>query len=241
MLSKKVLKDIQSLSLKKCRDETGLFIAEGPKIAFELIEAIPQQVQQVYALPQWVEEHKNIANVKVETITEPELQKISGLKTPNQVVVVLKKFNIEEPVIDSGFAIYLDAIQDPGNFGTIIRIADWFGIKNIICGEGCADMYNPKVIQSTMASIARVQVWYDRTKDWLQKQKLPIIAASLHGPSLHNFKTESGILIVGNESKGISDEIINLARHKISIPKKGKAESLNAAVATGIILSHLIR
>jgi RNA methyltransferase, TrmH family len=116
MLSKKVLKDIQSLSLKKCRDETGLFIAEGPKIAIELIEAIPQQVQQVYALPQWVDEHKNIANVKVETITETELLKISQLQTPNQVVVVVKKFKEEEPVIDSGFALYLRCHTGSGKF-----------------------------------------------------------------------------------------------------------------------------
>lgn len=241
MLSKKVLKDIQSLSLKKCRDETGLFLAEGPKIANELIEAIPQQVQQVYALPLWIDKHAGRHKVQVEAITEQELEKISGLKTPNQVVVVLKKIKVKEPVIQAGFALYLDAIQDPGNFGTIIRIADWYGIKHIICSEGCADVYNPKVVQSTMASIARVEVWYDEANNWLTQQRVPILAASLKGTSLNDFKIENGILVIGNESKGINNDILNLAEHKISIPKKGEAESLNAAVATGIILSHLIR
>jgi RNA methyltransferase, TrmH family len=241
MLSKKVLKDIQSLSLKKSRDEMGLFIAEGPKIAIELLEAIPQQVQQVYALQDWVEEHGMFNNDKVETITEQELKKISALRTPNRVVLVLKKIKAEEPFIDAGFALYLDAIQDPGNFGTIIRIADWFGIKHIVCSEGCADLYNPKVIQSTMASIARVNIWYDRTYQWLHQQKIPLIAASLQGTSLQDFDIDSGILVIGNESKGINADVIKLCQHQVSIPKKGKAESLNAAVATGIILSHLIR
>lgn len=241
MLSKKVLKDIQSLSLKKCRDETGLFIAEGPKMALELVEIIPQQVQQVYALPKWVEKNSFLQNVKVETISEQELQKISHLQTPNQVVVVLKKFKEEQPTIKEGFALYLDTIQDPGNLGTIIRIADWFGIKFMVCSEGCADLYNPKVVQSSMSSIARVNIWYDRTGDWLQKQQIPLMATTLSGTSLHEFEATGGIVIIGNESKGVREAYLQLAKHHISIPKKGKAESLNAAVATGIILSHLVK
>jgi TrmH family RNA methyltransferase len=235
MLSKKVLKDIQSLSLKKHRDETGLFLAEGPKVVEELRQAVPGQVQQVYALEDWARGREG-----VEVISEVELQRLSSLKTPNKVVAVLQQFKSVEPKA-TGFTLYLDTIQDPGNFGTIIRIADWFGVKDIVCSTGCADLYNPKVVQSTMASIARVNVFYDKEESWLKKQSVPVYAAALHGKKLYTFsKTAIGILIIGNESKGIRKEFLELASHPVTIPRRGQAESLNAAVATGILLSHLI-
>lgn len=242
MLSKKEIKDIQSLSQKKFRDELNLFVAEGPKIVGELIGLIPQQIQNVYAVKPWIDASQSLyKNVKLNEVTDVELERISHLQTPNQVVAVIKKFANAQPGADS-FTLYLDTIQDPGNFGTIIRIADWFGIKNIVCTPGCADLYNPKVVQSTMASIARVNVYYDDDGNWLKEQNVPVYAATLHGNSLQDHsRTDKGILIIGNESKGISDEIIQYATEQITIPKKGEAESLNAAVASGIILSHLLK
>jgi RNA methyltransferase, TrmH family len=241
MLSKKEVKDIQSLSLKKNRDETKLFVAEGPKIAGELVSLVPGMIQGIFALEAWIKDQPSFPKgLRVESIPVEVLEKISGLKTPNQVVVVLDQFPVQEPDL-AGWALYLDTIQDPGNLGTIIRTADWFGIKNIICSKGCADMYNPKVVQSTMASIARVKVFYDEEDSWLSKQNLPVYAASLHGKPVSEIsKTGKGILMIGNESKGIRDDFMKLATEKITISRKGEAESLNAAVATGILLSQLL-
>lgn len=240
MLSKKEIKDIQSLGLKKHREESKLFVAEGPKIIKELVQLVPSQIQMVYALGKWVEENKEFTDPsRVREISEPELDRVSQLQTPNQVLAVLRQFEHPEPDCTS-FTLYLDTIQDPGNFGTIIRIADWFGIKNIVCTPGCADLYSPKVVQSTMASIARVNVFYDEEGGWLQKQNVPVYAATLDGRPVYQLgKADSGILLIGNESKGLHDRFIQLATEKITIPRVGEAESLNAAVATGIILSHL--
>ena len=241
MLSKNEIKDIQSLSQKKFRDELKLFIAEGPKIVEELIELIPHQIEKIYAVEEWIENRKSsVQNIKLIEVSSAELDKLSQLQTPNQVLAIIKKNDSKKPEA-SLFTLYLDTIQDPGNFGTIIRIADWFGIKAIVCSTGCVDLYNPKVIQSTMASIARVNVFYDENDEWLRDQTAPIFAATLDGTILYEHsKTKEGILIIGNESKGIRPEILQYATENITIPKKGEAESLNAAVATGIILSHLL-
>jgi RNA methyltransferase, TrmH family len=242
MLSKKEIKDIQSLGLKKHRQETKLFIAEGPKTVSELFQLIPSQIQMVYAVESWAKENAALFDPsKLVEISETELERLSQLQTPNKAVAVLRQFEYKEPAA-STFTLYLDTIQDPGNFGTIIRIADWFGIKNVVCSAGCADLYNPKVVQATMASIARVQVFYDEDGTWLSKQNVPVYAATLHGRSLHEFEaTALGILLIGNESKGLRGELIQLATEKLTIPRIGSAESLNAAVATGIILSHLLK
>ena len=240
MLSKKVLKDIQSLGVKKYRSEAGVFIAEGPKALHDLIEEVPENIVGIYAISSWIEKNKNLTLPFVE-ISEIELERISLLKTPNEVLAVVKQFKYEEPVAIAGLSIYLDGIQDPGNLGTIIRICDWYGIKNLICSPGCADMYNPKVVQSTMASISRVQVWYDENDVWLAKQKADLYAATLSGKSVKEIgAVTNGILLIGNESKGLRHEVLEMAKHHVTIPRVGKAESLNAAVATGIILSHFI-
>lgn len=242
MLSKKEIKYIQSLGSKKNRDEFGVFLAEGPKIVAELLQLVPGHIEKVWALKEWITENKGILkSLPVEEVASFELQKISQLQTPNQVVCVVKQQPVPEPDAANNFCLYLDAVQDPGNFGTIMRIADWFGIAQLICSPGCADVYNPKVVQSTMASIARVKVYYDVDKSWLTKQQVPVYAAVLNGKNVYEHpKVQEGILIIGNESKGIDAALQQLATHKITIPKKGAAESLNAAVATGIILSHLV-
>jgi len=239
MLSKNVIKDIQSLRLKKQRDEKGLFVAEGPKLVSELLPLLPKQIVGVYASKNWMDNNPHIA---AEQITDVELERISGLQTPNEVVAVFEQTRATEPFLENEWCIYLDAVQDPGNLGTIIRIADWFGVKHLVCSAGSADLYNPKVIQATMGSIARVTVWYDESNGWLQKQTVPIYAAVLDGNDVWNIeRQQKGILVIGNEAKGISDDVLASATHKITIPKRGEAESLNAAVAAGIILSHLIK
>jgi RNA methyltransferase, TrmH family len=239
MLSKKEIKDIQSLGLKKQREERGLFVAEGPKIVWELASEFPQQVQQMYALSSW-QPPISLPSGQLTIITETELSRISQLQTPNEVLAVFHQFP-HQPPQDFRFALYLDTIQDPGNLGTIIRIADWFAVEAIVCSRHCADMYNPKVVQSSMASIGRMPVYYDEQENWLQKQNKPVFAATLHGRSLRTIdKIEEGILIIGNESKGIRPELIELADQQITIDRIGKAESLNAAVASGILLSHLL-
>lgn len=242
MLSKNVIKDIQTLRHKKFREETRLFVAEGPKIVGELLNIVPHQFKRVYGLKEWIDEHKKLLlHVDHEIISETELERLSQLQTPNEVVAVLHHFENIEPLPEKDTILYLDTIQDPGNFGSIIRIADWFGIKNIVCGEGCADLYNIKVVQATMASIARVNIFYDEELQWLKKQDIPKYAAALEGESVYKLpKITGGIIIIGNESKGVQPAIMELADRKITIPKIGHAESLNAAVATGIVLSHLL-
>ena len=238
MLGKNEIKDIQSLSHKKYRDEKGLFIAEGPKIVTELLELAPQQLVSLYATREWLDKSGSTLTTAT-VVSDNELERISQLQTPNGVLAVFKKFEIEAPS-NSGFALFLDGIQDPGNFGTIIRTADWFGIQHVICTAGCADPYNPKVVQATMASIARVAV-HQGDAAWLAAQDRPVIAAVLHGTALETVsKKKDGILVIGNESKGISPGILAIATEKVTIPGKGAAESLNAAVATGILLSHLL-
>lgn len=240
MLSKKVLKDIQSLGVKKYRVEAGLFVAEGPKMIHDLMLEVPEKIVGIYALKSWIEKNNN-DKLPVFEISESELKQLSALKKPNGVLAVVKQFNYAEPVASEGLSIYLDGIQDPGNLGTIIRIADWYGVQHIICSPNCADMFNPKVVQSTMASIARVKVWYDEADAWLLKQKADLYAATLSGKSLQGFgSVNNGILLIGNESKGLRGELLQMAKHHVTIPRAGKAESLNAAVATGIILSHFI-
>ncbi|MBL7724249.1 MAG: RNA methyltransferase [Chitinophagaceae bacterium] len=242
MLVKSKIKYIQSLGQKKFRDEAGVFIAEGPKIVQELLKADPSTVKEVYGVKEWINENKKLlgqtGNVE---ISETDLEKISHLKTPNKVLAVVNQFS--GGVIDAKDRITLALcdIQDPGNLGTIIRIADWFGVGQVICSEDSADVYNPKVIQSTMGSIARVKVFYTDIKKWLSDQRgTNIYATVLDGEDITQMKKiKQGIILIGNESKGISPEILQLANDRVTIPNKGKAESLNAAVATGIVLSHL--
>lgn len=242
MLSKSQIKYIQSLGHKKFRDETGLFIAEGPKTVLELISEMPQNIVTVYAVEKWINENIKLkGNLDFVKIDEAELERISQLPAPNQVVVIVKKFNITSFDTKGQLTIALDTIQDPGNLGTIIRIADWFGIRQIVASHESADIYNSKVVQATMGSIARVSVMYTDLKEWLIKQNVRIMAAALDGKNINEIgKITEGVLVIGNESKGIGTDIMKLATEKITIPKAGKAESLNAAVATGIILSRII-
>ena len=247
MLSKKIIKYIQSLTHKKLRDEEKAFVAEGPKVVAEFLKSEKFTCKILCALKEWLSENqhllKGISSDNIFEINEDVLEKISFLKTPNKVLTVLNRQLAEGvPVINNKLSLMLDDIQDPGNLGTIIRIADWFGIENIICSENCVDCYNPKVIQSAMGSFVRVKIWYTSLMSFIEKNKnISVYAAALHGKSVYNFsEIQEGIILIGNESKGISEELINNVHQKITIPRLGNAESLNAAIATGIILSHII-
>ena len=244
MLSKSKTKYIQTLGQKKFRDEEGLFIAEGPKIIKDLLEEKTVIIKAIYALKEWIDDNKKLVGVaELIEIEEADLEKISQLKTPNKVIAVVQQFDTTTKIITSNkITLALDGLQDPGNLGTIIRIADWFGVEQIVCSNDSADIYNSKVVQSTMGSIARVKVFYTDLEQWLREQEgISIYATTLEGKAINSVgKIKEGIIVFGNESKGISLAVMNIATDKITIPKKGKAESLNAGVAAGIILSHLV-
>ena len=244
MLGKSRIKYIQSLGQKKVRDEQGTFVAEGPKIIDELLTSSRSGIQELYAVNSWIEAHRDeCSGIQLTEVSETELQKLSQLTTSNQVLAIVEKYETAAGILSKGkVMLVLDTIQDPGNLGTIIRISDWFGIEQIICSKECADMYNPKVVQATMGSFVRVRLFYTDLREWLEQQRgTRIYAAALEGRDITTMeKITEGLVIIGNESKGISSEILNLANVRITIPRKGKAESLNAAAATAVILSHII-
>ncbi len=245
MLSKKIIKYIQSLSHKKLRNEEQSFIAEGPKVVEEILLAKKFQCKIVCASAEWLSVNKDLLTVvseeHIHQTDDISLGRVSLLKTPNKVLAVFRMKASTKPEVKDKLSLMLDDIRDPGNMGTIIRIADWFGIDTIICSEDSVDCYNPKVVQATMGSIARVNVYYTSLIDFIQShQPISVYAAALGGEPIRQFQNiKEGILVVGNESKGISKDLLNIASKKITIPKYGGAESLNAAVAMGIILSHL--
>jgi RNA methyltransferase, TrmH family len=243
MLVKSKIKYIQSLGQKKLRDNERVYIAEGPKIIDELLSSSVARIVSIYAVKNWIESHQSIiAKHEVIEVSEDELGKISQLTTPNQVLAIIQQFPPADITTQNAVCLVLDTIQDPGNLGTIIRIADWFGITQIVCSHECADIYNPKVVQSTMGSIARVKVLYTDLAEWLDQQEdIRVYGTALEGQDIRLAgKIHEGIIVIGNESKGISAEVMERVNVKITIPKTGKAESLNAAVATGIILSHIV-
>jgi len=245
MLEKSQAKYIQSLSQKKFRDQEQAFIAEGPKIINELLYAENIELLALYAIEKWVSDNPSLASqIPKELffqIKEKELERISNLQTPNQVVAIFKKPVFPQPIFENKISLLLDGIQDPGNMGTLLRTADWFGIGQVICNKETVDVFNTKVVQSTMGSIARVQVIYDDLEDFIKKHSsLPVYATELNGKNLFEMKpVKACFILIGNESKGVSKELSALASDHIMIPKFGQAESLNAAVAAGIVLGHL--
>src|SRR5688572_20832235 len=243
MLVKSQVKYIQSLGQKKFRSREGMFIAEGPRIVKELLENNSSMVKQVFALKDWIDENKeSTGNSETIEISASDLERISKLTTPNKVLAIVQQLPADHSFdTKNRITLALDTIQDPGNLGTIIRTADWFGVEQIVCSEDCVEMYNPKVVQSTMGSIARVKFIYTGLATWMADHPgTKIYAATLDGNDITAMnRLQEGIIVIGNESSGIDPEILQLANERITIPGKGKAESLNAAVAAGIILSYL--
>ena len=237
MLSKNELKYIQSLCQKKQRINERLFLAEGTKLVAELLEA-GYPIKNIYALESWA---APLPDLPITRISPIELEKISTLQTPNQVVVVAEQREpTGEPVLKNKLTLVLDGIQNPGNLGTIIRIADWFGIDQIIASNDTVELYNPKVIQATMGSFLRLKIWYRELEELLTTINVPVYGALLNGTSMYATKPpKEALLVIGNESKGIRENILPYIKHAITIPRTGKAESLNAAVATGILLAQL--
>lgn len=246
MLSKKIVKYIQSLSHKKFRDEEDAFIAEGPKLVSEFLLSEKMRCNFICAEKGWLLENDHLLKkITPENIFETDdhwLESISLLKTPNKVVGIFKKKSTSKaPVLVNKISLMLDDLQDPGNMGTIIRIADWFAVEDIICSNNCVDCYNPKVVQASMGSLARVNVLYTDLIKFVQSNaKINVYATALTGTSILKLpKINEGIILIGNESKGVDNDLLKLASQKITIPLYGHAESLNAAVASGIILSHV--
>lgn len=241
MITKAQVKHIQSLDDKKYRHQNKQFIVEGEKMIAELLTS-SFTIETLYALSSWLEKNssrsKHINTIIVEDF---ELKKISSLKTPNQVLAMVRMpdYSMHSK---TKLALVLDDLQDPGNLGSIIRIADWYKIDTIYCSHGCADAYNPKVIQASMGSIFRIRIIECNIEKLLEENlEIKSYACVLGGTDLHEIgKINSGYILIGNESKGLSQELIKLSNHQITIPRKGLAESLNAAVACGIICDNLL-
>jgi RNA methyltransferase, TrmH family len=240
MLSKNQIKLITSLQQKKQRIAHQLFFAEGIKVIQELLESKLELVH----LFTTQKDFNEVSNDKKISITESELKKITALTTPNTCMAVFK-IPTEKPIIESGLILALDAIRDPGNLGTILRLCDWFGIDQLICSKETVDIYNPKVVQATMGSIARVNVSYIDLETFINQTQLPVFGTFMDGTNI--YKTElpkKGIIIMGNEANGISPEIEKLVKNRLTIPRFGtlqKTESLNVATATAIVLSEFRR
>lgn len=238
-LSKNKIKWIRSLQLKKFRDELGLFIVEGEKMVIEAIELCPERIESIYFIEGTINIPKGFQHTAV---SEKELDQISSLKTPNKALAVIRKHTQALLSVPPGLILALDGVQDPGNMGTILRIADWFGIENVICSENTVDCFNPKVVQSTMGAIFRVNTEYCNLSKWLRQVNKPVYGALLEGEDVYNSSLkDDAVLLMGNEGKGISDELISLISHPIMIPRFGKAESLNVSIAAGILVSEFKR
>jgi TrmH family RNA methyltransferase len=240
MLSKNQIKLITSLQQKKQRLVNQLFFAEGIKVIQELVESNFELVH-LYTTQNDFEE---VSNDKKISITEGDLKKISTLSTPNSCLAVFK-IPAEKKIIESGLILALDSIRDPGNLGTILRLCDWFGIIQLLCSKETVDIYNPKVVQATMGSIARVNVNYIDLESYIIQTKLPVFGTYMEGSNIYKTNLpQEGIIVMGNEANGISTEIENLIKNRLSIPRFGtlqKTESLNVATATAIILSEFRR
>ncbi|MES2379205.1 MAG: RNA methyltransferase [Bacteroidota bacterium] len=245
MLSKSNISLLQSLQHKKFRKEHGLFLVEGYKSVSEFINSA-YQVETVYhtqtIAPKMLKLSQKTNSLEISSAI---LEKISALKTPADILATVKIPQwpaLNATILNKKFSIVLDGIQDPGNMGTIIRTADWFGIENIICSEDCVEVYNPKVVQATMGSLSRMNVHYVNLSEILADTKLPVYGALLDGENIYStsFGTE-GLIVMGNEGNGLSDEVKQLVTKAITIPRAGNAESLNVAIATAIFCSEINR
>jgi TrmH family RNA methyltransferase len=249
MISKNQIKQIQALHLKKNRELENLFIVEGIKTVNEFLNQSKFPVKNVYATSNYLHEYENELqknSIKYTEITEEELIKISTQQTPNQVLAVVEKSNnnIDSEYLNHQINLYLDDIRDPGNLGTIIRVADWFGIKQIICSPKTTEVYNPKTIQASMGAIIRVNVIYKNLVDIKSSlNNVPLYASVLNGKNIYTHPLKKGIIIIGNEANGISKEILDVANEFITIPaaQNNGSESLNAAIACSIICSEFHR
>lgn len=239
MLPKNEAKYIQSLHHKKFRDEHSVFIAEGPKVVGELLKRQPDWVKKIYATADWLLGlSQNMGKTVQPLFTEIEkfeLEKISALQTPQQVMAIA-----ERPVFSyqnkEGWLMALDGIQDPGNLGTIIRTAHWFGIQQVVCSMDCADAFSPKVVQASMGSVFKVNTVYRDLFAFFNNYDLPVYGALLEGKNITEAKAVEGCILIGSEGKGIRPDVLPFVTQKLTIVGNSDAESLNAAVAAGILM-----
>jgi TrmH family RNA methyltransferase len=239
-LSINKLKWIRNLHSKKFRDSEGYFIAEGEKIFAEILEFAPASIYFIVCTQESLEKIKQHDAFDIFIASPNDFERISLLKSPQGILVVMKSTLSEANKLDSTKSILvLDNIQDPGNLGTILRTADWFGINQIYCSLNTVDCLNPRVVQASMGSLFRLTINFGDLTEFLSKQTLPIYGALLEGESCYKSKIKkNAILIIGNEGNGISKEIITKIQHPITIPRTGNGESLNVAVACGVLLSQ---
>ncbi len=245
MLSKSQINSLKSLQQKKFRREQGFFLVEGGKSIIEFTNS-PYQIETVYHTPAFDSKVLKLSQkINLCEISVNDLEKISSLKTPQEVIARIKipDWPLLTPAeLQGQFSLVLDGVQDPGNLGTIIRIADWFGIGNIICSEDTVDTYNPKVVQASMGSLARVKVQQVNLSEYLPQIKLPIFGALLNGSNIYDtdFGRE-GLIVMGNEGNGIRPEIEKLVGQSVTIPRLGKAESLNVSIASALFCAEITR
>ncbi|MCD8291112.1 MAG: RNA methyltransferase [Prevotella sp.] len=247
MVSKNLIKYVHSLELKKNRANDGVFVAETPKIVNDLMDVMT--AKQLIAIEKWYDEKGIIPRQQDVVVTDEELRKVSFLQHPQQVIGL---FDIPQPVLDMSvlkneLCLALDRVQDPGNLGTIIRIADWFGISTLLCSEDTADAFNPKVVQATMGSIAHVNIIYTDFNKLLDNlpEGTPVYGTSLNGENIYEQQLSTmGIIIMGNEGNGISQEILSKITKSLFIPSYNencKADSLNVAIATALVCAEFRR
>ena len=240
MVSKNQIKFISGLQQKKQRLIHKMFVAEGVKVVQELLDA-DFELHQLYTTE---DDFKSVNDSKKLIVSADDLKKISALTTASSCLAVFK-IPEQRELYQSGLIVALDAIRDPGNLGTIIRLCDWFGIQQLICSNETVDVYNPKVVQATMGSISRVNVSYINLEDFISKTSLPVFGTFMNGENIYSTTLpQEGIIVMGNEANGISKEVENSIQHRLTIPRFGtlqKTESLNVATATAIILSEFRR
>jgi TrmH family RNA methyltransferase len=248
MLTSQQLKDIKSLQSKKFRKEYGLFVAEGDKLITDLLQG-NLIFKNVYHTSLWAPP-KNCPQSLFTEVSSMEMERMSGLVTPSSVLATINypQYEVKPEELVNCLTLALDDVQDPGNVGTILRLADWFGIDTILCSHGTADAFAPKVVQASMGAISRVNVVYCNLADVLASVRgsIPIYGAFMEGANIYNANLQTnGIVVMGNEGSGISPDVEKLITHKISIPSfasgRQSVESLNVAMAAAIICSEFKR
>lgn len=247
MISKATIKRIHALEMRKYRKNERLFVAEGPKLVNELYMSM--KPVYVAALPEWIASNANLLNnTTYDTLTPEELQKASLLMHPQQVIALFQipENELNPDLLKDELILMLDGVQDPGNLGTIARVADWFGIRHIICSPDTADIYNPKAVQATMGALARVKFYYTELAMVLSQYSGPIYGTFLDGNNIYKEElSRNGIIVMGNEGKGISQRTREMINRRLLIPNYPEGtlttESLNVAIATSIVCSEFRR
>lgn len=247
MLSKNKIKYIHSLDLKKNRKEERAFVAEGHKLVGDLLGHFSCRL--LVATRSWLEKNPKINADEIIEVTQEELTKASLQKAPQEVLAIFEQpvYTMQPEIVSESLCLALDDIQDPGNLGTIIRLADWFGIEHIFCSQGTVDVYNPKTIQATMGALARVKLHYCNLPSMIAELgNVPVYGTFLDGDNMYEKKlTNYGLIVMGNEGNGVSQEVAELVNERLYIPnyplQRETSESLNVAVATAVVCAEFRR